>query len=99
MSIDAPSLQEHAEDIPTIAMHFLQQYSETYEKPMEYIDPEAMTLLQSYSWPGNVRELENVIQRAIIVAHGESIRVEDLPRNIQEEECGQHRRLSTCRLL
>ena len=85
MRIDAPSLQEHAEDIPTIAMHFLQQYSEMYAKPMEYIDAAAMTLLQSYSWPGNVRELENVIQRAIIVACDACIRVQDLPRNIQEE--------------
>jgi DNA-binding NtrC family response regulator len=85
MRIDAPSLQEHAEDIPTIAMHFLRQYSETYEKPMEYIDQAAMAVLQSYSWPGNVRELENVIQRAIIVACDSCIRVQDLPRNIQEE--------------
>ncbi|HEY4046094.1 MAG TPA: sigma-54 dependent transcriptional regulator [Acidobacteriaceae bacterium] len=85
MRIDAPPLQEHAEDIPTIALHFLRQYSETYEKPMEDIDPEAMSLLQNYAWPGNVRELENVIQRAIIVASGTNIRAEDLPRNIQEE--------------
>ncbi|HEV2274061.1 MAG TPA: sigma-54 dependent transcriptional regulator [Acidobacteriaceae bacterium] len=85
MRIDAPSLQEHAEDIPAIAMHFLRQYSSSYEKPMESIEPGAMSLLQNYSWPGNVRELENVIQRAIIVAQGTSIRGEDLPRNIQEE--------------
>ena len=44
-----------------------------------------MALLRSYSWPGNVRELENVIQRAIIVAQGDSIRADDLPLNIQEE--------------
>ncbi len=85
MRIDAPSLQEHAEDIPTIAMHFLRQYSEMYEKPMEYIDQAAMAVLQGYSWPGNVRELENTIQRAIIVATDSCIRVQDLPRNIQEE--------------
>jgi DNA-binding NtrC family response regulator len=85
MRIDAPPLQEHAEDIPAMAMHFLRQYSKAYEKPIEYFEPEVMTVLQSYSWPGNVRELENVIQRAIILAQGESIRAEDLPRNIQEE--------------
>jgi DNA-binding NtrC family response regulator len=84
MRIDSPPLQEHAEDIPTIAMHFLRRYSEAYEKPMLNIEPAAMVLLQNYVWPGNVRELENVIQRAIIVAQGTSIRAEDLPRNIQE---------------
>jgi DNA-binding NtrC family response regulator len=85
MRIDAPSLQEHAEDIPTIAMHFLRQYSEQYGKLVDAIDRNAMALLQGYSWPGNVRELENVIQRAIIVAKTTSIAIEDLPANILEE--------------
>jgi DNA-binding NtrC family response regulator len=85
MRIDAPSLQEHAEDIPTIAMHFLRQYSEQYGKLVDSIDPRAMSLLQGYSWPGNVRELENVIQRAIIVAKETSIAVEDLPASVLEE--------------
>jgi DNA-binding NtrC family response regulator len=85
MRIDAPSLQEHAEDIPTIAMHFLRQYSEQYGKLVDEIHPRAMALLQSYSWPGNIRELENVIQRAIIVAKDTSIGVEDLPSSILEE--------------
>src|SRR5271170_2159153 len=85
MRIDAPPLQEHPEDIPLLAMHFLQQYADMYEKPMKDIEPGAMALLQSYSWPGNVRELENVIQRAIIVASGESICEKDLPLSIQSE--------------
>jgi DNA-binding NtrC family response regulator len=85
MRIDAPPLQERPEDIPQLAMHFLRHYSDSYQKPVETIHPDAMALLQAYSWPGNVRELENVIQRAIIVASGESILQEDLPQNIQEE--------------
>jgi DNA-binding NtrC family response regulator len=85
MRIDAPSLQEHAEDIPTIAMHFLRQYSEQYGKFVDSIQPAAMALLQGYTWPGNVRELENVIQRAIIVAKQTGISVEDLPGCILEE--------------
>jgi DNA-binding NtrC family response regulator len=85
MRIDAPSLHEHTEDVPTIAMHFLRQYSEQYGKLVDCIEPGAMTLLQAYSWPGNVRELENVIQRAIIVAKDISISVADLPANIREE--------------
>ncbi len=66
-------------------MHFLRQYSEIYQKLVEDIEPGAMALLQGYAWPGNVRELENVIQRAIIVACGETICDEDLPINIQSE--------------
>ena len=85
MKVTAPALQERVEDIPQIAMHFLRQYSEIYQKVVEDIRPGAMALLQSYSWPGNVRELENVIQRAIIVASNESICEMDLPLNIQSE--------------
>jgi DNA-binding NtrC family response regulator len=85
MKIEAPPLQEHPEDITPIAMHFLKVYATMYRKPIEDVEPGVMALLQGYAWPGNVRELENVIQRAIILAHGERICAEDLPRNIQED--------------
>jgi DNA-binding NtrC family response regulator len=85
MRIDAPPLQEHPEDIPQIANHFLRQYSEMYQKPMAGIESGAMAALQAYAWPGNVRELENVVQRAIILARGECLRLEDLPCTIQEQ--------------
>jgi len=85
MRIDAPPLQDHPEDIPQIATHFLQNYSQMYQKPLRDFDPEALNILQSYSWPGNVRELENVVQRAIILARGEYICPEDLPLNLREE--------------
>jgi DNA-binding NtrC family response regulator len=85
VKVNAPPLQERVEDIPHIAMHFLRQYSEIYQKLVEDITPGAMALLQAYAWPGNVRELENVIQRAIIVASGETICEKDLPLNIQSE--------------
>lgn len=85
MKIETPSLQDHSEDIPQIAMHFLHQYSQTFQKQMDGIDPEALNLLQNYAWPGNVRELENVIQRSIILSQGRVLRAEDLPPNIREE--------------
>jgi DNA-binding NtrC family response regulator len=86
MRIDAPALQERPEDVPALANHFLRRYAGEYEKPMDGIEPEAMTLLQHYSWPGNVRELENVIQQAIILARGTTICAENLPQNIREED-------------
>jgi DNA-binding NtrC family response regulator len=86
MRIDAPALQEHPEDIPAIATHFMRRYSKEYEKPMNQIEPAAMSLLLRYSWPGNVRELENVIQQAIILTKTQNIRVEDLPLNLREED-------------
>ena len=85
MRIHAPSLQERREDITEIATHFLGTYSESYQKPMSGIDPEAVAALESYPWPGNVRELENIVQRAIILAHGTTIRLEDLPPHIVDD--------------
>jgi DNA-binding NtrC family response regulator len=88
MRIESPPLQEHPEDIPRIARHFLMQYGQVFQKPMADIEPDAMALLQSYSWPGNVRELENVMQRAIILATGQTVRVEDLSLSAQEDDGG-----------
>ncbi len=86
MRIEAPPLQEHPEDIPAIARHFLCQYSQAFQKPMDSIEPEALEILQSYAWPGNVRELENIIQRAIILAPSKTIRAEELNLNIHEDD-------------
>jgi DNA-binding NtrC family response regulator len=53
---------------------------------MDAIEPDALEMLQSYAWPGNVRELENVLQRAIILAPGRTVRAEDLNLNGHEQE-------------
>jgi DNA-binding NtrC family response regulator len=86
MRIESPQLQEHPEDIPSIAKHILHKYAQAFQKPMEGIEPEALEMLQGYSWPGNVRELENVMQRAIILAPGQVVRAEDLTLTTQEED-------------
>jgi DNA-binding NtrC family response regulator len=85
MKIETPSLEEHAEDIPQIAMHFLRQYAQNFGKQITGIDNSAMAVLQNYNWPGNVRELENVIQQAVIMGDGRLIRAEHLPSNLRED--------------
>jgi DNA-binding NtrC family response regulator len=84
MRIESPSLREHPEDIPRIARYFLRQYGQMFQKPMDDIEPDALSMLQHYLWPGNVRELENIMQRAIILSAGKTIRAEDL--SISNEE-------------
>jgi DNA-binding NtrC family response regulator len=86
MRIETPSLQEHPEDIPGIAMHFLNHYSKVFQKPMTDIEPDAVALLQGYPWPGNVRELENAMQRAIILATGKTVRAEDFTLSLPEDD-------------
>jgi DNA-binding NtrC family response regulator len=86
MQIMAPTLRERVQDIPPIAQHFLKQYSQLLEKSVPDIEPDALKMLKRHPWCGNVRELENVIQRAIILTSGSSIRVEDLVLENQDHE-------------
>jgi len=67
-SIILPTLRERKEDIPLLALHFLNQFNSIFGKKIKDISGESMKLLINYSWPGNVRELQNVIQQAIIMA-------------------------------
>ena len=85
MRIDCPPLADHPQDIPLLAHQFLQRYSRQYHKQVESIQPRALAMLENYSWPGNVRELENIMQRAIILAEGESVGPEHLPETLRDE--------------
>ncbi|RLC21853.1 MAG: sigma-54-dependent Fis family transcriptional regulator [Deltaproteobacteria bacterium] len=79
ITLQLPSLAEHAEDIPLLAVHFLKKKGLEAHKDAFDIDKEVMEILSSHSWPGNVRELENVIERAIALCRGSVIRKTDLP--------------------
>ncbi len=68
VNIPVPPLREHAEDIPFLAMHFLERKALLCNKTLERFSQAAMQQLTAYSWPGNVRELENVIERAVVLA-------------------------------
>ncbi len=68
-----PPLRDRPEDIPALAIRFLQREAHKKKKAFTSIHPEAMQLLQSYSWEGNVRELENAIERAVLIADGSEL--------------------------
>jgi len=71
-------LRERAGDIIPLAQHFVEHYAHQNGRSVPSINPAAQLELQRWSWPGNVRELENVIQRAVVLLHGDTIDVEDL---------------------
>jgi DNA-binding NtrC family response regulator len=87
MTIKAPALADHPEDIPALANHFVNKYSTSYNKTVEAITARAMHLLVNHEWRGNVRELENVIQGSILRTDSDIIDVCDLPEHFQENEC------------
>ena len=78
VAIDIPSLREHKEDVPELVQFFLQKYGRDAAQPVKGISAAAMKLLVEFHWPGNVRELENVIQRAVTLARGETLDVDDI---------------------
>jgi formate hydrogenlyase transcriptional activator len=73
--IHIPALRERPEDIPLLVRYFVQRFSRSLNKAVEYIPAEAMDALTHYSWPGNVRELENLIERAVLLSPGKELRV------------------------
>jgi DNA-binding NtrC family response regulator len=78
ITVHLPPLRERRQDISLLVAHFLRKYAQENRKEVTAIHQEALHCLQNYDWPGNVRELENVIERAVVLAHGPTITVADL---------------------
>ncbi len=80
--IRLPPLRERPEDIPLLALHFLKKYASAAGRLTLRFHPEALLALQDYAFPGNVRELENLVQRLVLLAPTDEIRLYDLPEAI-----------------
>jgi DNA-binding NtrC family response regulator len=73
-----PPIRDRREDIPLLAAHFLHQHAEHYRKPLSAFDEGAIKALLAHAWPGNVRELDHAVERAVLMAQGDTIRAADL---------------------
>jgi len=78
ISVRLPPLRERLEDIPLLASYLLDGQAREAGRRIEGFTPEALEVLTAYAWPGNVRELKNVVERAVIIARGQMIGLEDL---------------------
>ncbi len=78
IEIRLPPLRDRREDISLLAAHFLHQHSSHYRKAINSFDEGSVKALLSHSWPGNVRELDHAVERAVLMAQTETIRVADL---------------------
>ncbi len=87
-----PPLREHLEDIPLLVEHFLNRYASGRRV---VLSKEATQRVRTHTWPGNVRELENVIQRALVMAQGSVITMDDLPiESFPQKEAAERRKSS-----
>ncbi len=79
VSFQMPRLRERKEDIPLLAEHFLQRFTQETNKSVDAVSRQALDEMMLYDWPGNVRELENAIERAVVVGKERKVHPEDLP--------------------
>jgi DNA-binding NtrC family response regulator len=78
VTIAIPPLRERTLDIPALARFFIKKYSQSMNKNVLDISQDTLDMLVEYNWPGNIRELRNVIERAMVVARGNLIELDDL---------------------
>lgn len=83
LTIRIPSLRNRPDDIPILIKHFIEKFGK--DKQPE-VSSETFKMLTDYQWPGNIRQLENVVERAVLLAHGRKIEAYHLPDEIQSEE-------------
>ena len=82
--IKLPPLRERPQDTHPLVIHFIEHYKQKTGRFISGISKDALQALITYDWPGNVRELENAIERAVIIASGRQIELEDLPDSISK---------------
>jgi two-component system response regulator AtoC len=79
-------LRKRRDDIPPLSGYFLDKFSKEFKKKVEYISEEVISTFMSHDFPGNVRELEHIIERAVIVADGNTIEFKHLPRRFHKAD-------------
>jgi DNA-binding NtrC family response regulator len=79
VAVEVPPLRDREGDIELLASFFLQRHARKLKSEVKVFSPEALEALRAHHWPGNVRELENAVERAITLARGPILHLEDLP--------------------
>ncbi|HEX5608150.1 MAG TPA: sigma 54-interacting transcriptional regulator, partial [Candidatus Binatia bacterium] len=75
--LDVPALNERREDIPLLVNFFLGKFSKSVGKEIRGLSQKSMERLVQYGWPGNIRELQNVVERAVVLAKGAIVQIDD----------------------
>jgi len=83
--VHVPPLRERVNDIPVLVDYFAARLAVRTGKKISQIEKQSLCAMQQYSWPGNIRELQNVIERCVILAEGEVLRV-DPAMLVQEQQ-------------
>jgi DNA-binding NtrC family response regulator len=80
--LSLPALRERGDDIALLAHHLLRKHAQKSNKAFTGIDAEALAALAVFPWPGNVRQLENAMEQAVVLSHGPTLGLADLPQEV-----------------
>ena len=83
--VELPPLRERQDDIPELVEAFFKRSKQKHGRPDLKLSPALLPYFSAHRWPGNVRELENLIERIVVLARGEEVRLEDLPEQLRRE--------------
>src|SRR6266699_2217086 len=86
VTIELPRLRDRGDDLLLLTAHFVHQFNARHNKAIRAVSDRALDVLRHHDWVGNVRELRNVIERAVIVATDDTLRVEHLAEELRGEE-------------
>jgi DNA-binding NtrC family response regulator len=79
LPIELPPLRARSGDLPLLINYYVDAYNREFRKRVRGVEPNAMDALKTYGWPGNVRELRNVVERAMLLADGQTLTLGDFP--------------------
>ncbi len=85
VTITMPPLRDRRDDIPLLLEHFFTHFADKYGRKVKGFDGESVKRLEHYSWPGNVRELQNLVERHVVLADSEEVKLDSLP----DEQAGK----------
>jgi DNA-binding NtrC family response regulator/tetratricopeptide (TPR) repeat protein len=79
-----PPLRRRREDIPLLTKYFIARTAQEYKRPVRRASDEVLALFEAYDWPGNIRQLKHAIQRGVVLAAGDEVKVSDLPPEFRQ---------------
>ena len=83
--VELPPLRERQDDIPELVEAFFERSKQKHGRSELRLSPALLPYFSGYRWPGNVRELENLVERIVVLARGDEVRLEDLPEHLRRE--------------
>ncbi len=83
-----PPLRRRKEDLLVLTEYFIARAAQEYNRPVRRASAEVLALFAAFSWPGNIRQLQHVVERAVLLANGDTLQIADLPLEIRQHDAG-----------